>query len=772
MRARWKGVWMNKAITDGLLLMPPEFATGLDVWSSEDGTPGSATYNGASNAALVTADQDFGGALELAKTAATQKLRYMGQTPFLPGMYLRVTARVKAISGNLPDVRIAAWAGTGNETHVTGLVETGPATTLTAYGQVETITAIIGSGLRGGVDMVWGIAPLFAHVGLDLTGPNGGVVRIDDLVVEDVTEVFLRDMMDWVDVRDYGAIGDGVTDDRAAFAAADLAANGRSVLVSTGTYLLGDHVTFASDVRFEGTVAMAPGKRLSLTRNFDLAAYIDAFGNELEGFRQAIAVLFNYSDHDSLDMKGRRIEIDQPIDVQAVVADKTTFSSRRVIRNGQITALSSANWDTEVFTSQASYSTTSPLQMTGVADIANIPVGSLIQGLGVGREVYVRDKNVGAGSLTLSQPLFDAAGTQVYTFTRFKYMLDFSGFASLSRFVLSDVDFQCQGNASAIMLAPEGLIFHIRDCFFTAPRDRGITSTGGGCQGMLIDRCQFLSNEQALRSQDRTTIAVNVNANDTKIRDNRVVRFANFGIWSGAGHMFIGNHFFQGDAETNGVRQAGIVLTSTNVKTTITANYVDNCSIEWTNEHDESPNHNNELSFGGLTISDNIFTVNDVASFFRFLVIKPVGTGHFIQGLNLSGNVFKSLNGNIDRIDHADTTYATLDFGRTRNMIVQGNAFNGVGQFISNPVMLQFDENSPASTWVCSFAGYLPFGGRARNMAAMTTEGEVLNGSGARVSTLPFAKVEQGANKDEIHLVWPEAATGRVQVTALMDNPF
>ena len=30
---------MNKAISDGVLLMLPAFAIGLDVWSSGDGTP-------------------------------------------------------------------------------------------------------------------------------------------------------------------------------------------------------------------------------------------------------------------------------------------------------------------------------------------------------------------------------------------------------------------------------------------------------------------------------------------------------------------------------------------------------------------------------------------------------------------------------------------------------------------------------------------------------------------------------------------------------------
>lgn len=59
---------MNKTITDGLILMPPPFSGGLDVWSSEDGTPGSETYQCASNAAFISADRDFGGCLEMLKT--------------------------------------------------------------------------------------------------------------------------------------------------------------------------------------------------------------------------------------------------------------------------------------------------------------------------------------------------------------------------------------------------------------------------------------------------------------------------------------------------------------------------------------------------------------------------------------------------------------------------------------------------------------------------------------------------------------------------------
>ena len=183
-------------------LMPSPFVDGLDQWSSENGTSGSATYNGAANAAFVPSDQDFGGCLELLKTESTQKLRWTGQTPILPGTYLRVTAKVKAMSGTFPSVRVAGYAMDGSNNHVAGLDETAPSVALDTYGEVVTVTGIVAAGNRDGVDMIWGAAPEYGHFGIDLIGPSGGIVRVDDIEIEDVTGTFLRDILDVVDVRD------------------------------------------------------------------------------------------------------------------------------------------------------------------------------------------------------------------------------------------------------------------------------------------------------------------------------------------------------------------------------------------------------------------------------------------------------------------------------------------------------------------------------------------------------------------------------------------
>ncbi len=761
---------MNKAITDGLVLMPPAFAAGLNLWSREDGLAGQGTWAAQPNAAFVPADQDFAGCLEMQKTLAVQKLRCFQRIPFLPGMYLRVTARVKCLSGNFPSVRIAGFAEAANGTNVASAVQVGPSVTLTQYGTVVTVQAIVGSGNRGGVDMVWGTAPAYGHFGIDLTGATGGVVRIDDIVVEDVSGIFLTDMLAAVDVRDFGAKGDGTTDDTAAFAAADAAANGRTVLVSAGSYAIAGNLTINNPVRFQGRLVMPAASRLICTQNYDLDTYSAAFGSELAGFRKALQALFYFSDHVALDLSGRRIELSEPIDV-AAIAGLTSFNQRRVLMNGQVTPDNGAVWATTTVTSVATYATAAPLRLSGVANVANIPVGARISGTGVGREVYVRGKNVSAGTVDLSEPLFAAAGTRTFTFERYKYLLDFSGFENLARFEIREVEFNCNGTCSGLMLSKVGLTNRIENAVFNRPKDRGITSIGSGCQGLMVDTCQFLSNEQAMPAQNRTTIAMNVNANDTKVRDNRVVRFGTFAVVAGTGHLFLGNHFFQGDDQTDGTRKAGVVFTSTNVKTVFSGNYVDNCFIEWSNEHDAEPALVSGFSFGGLTMSNNIFMAIDVAAFFRWLVITPRGAGHYINGLAVTNNAFRTVNGFIDRVDTVDSSFASLDTGKFRNIVFDGNTYNGVTQITVSPLVVEHVQATASDTWVVEGGGFFPFTGRARNVTGIVAEGAVTNASNVAQFVLPYTLVEQGVAKTAVNLKWPTAVKGKVNVTMRCDVP-
>jgi len=483
-----------------------------------------------------------------------------------------------------------------------------------------------------------------------------------------------------------------------------------------------------------------------------------------------LQALFYFTDHVTLDLSGRRVDMSKPIDV-AAVAGLSSFTNRRVIRNGSLNAVAGPDWATTDTISVATYAVNNPKFLTGVANVANIEIGSLVIGTGVGREVYVKSKNVGAGTVELSQSLYGAAGTRSYTFRRFRYMLDFNGFDGLSKFEIEDVEFNCLGLCSGVMLPNSGSNTRVISCTFNQPQARALTSSGTGCQGLVVDMCQFLSNEASLPAVDRTTIAMNIQANDTKIRDNRVVRFAHFAVVNGTGHLIHANHFFQGDEVVAGVRRAGLIFTQTNISTIVSANYVDNCFIEWNNEHDATPEFENELSFGGLNIVGNIFIAIDTSSAFRWVVVKPYGPGHFLNGFSLTGNSFRVFNTIVDRVEMLDTTFATLDFTRSRNVRVEGNAFNQVGQQIMNPVVVTHTQNTAADTWNVSAGDYIPFGGRIRMMESVSAQGAITTAANATRYVFPHALVGTGVGGNEVQLKWGEAVKGSAIVSMRMDIP-
>ena len=751
-------------------LTPAPYSEGLAAYSNGDGTQGSPSYATSGNGTFVPADQDFGGAIEIVKTDSTQRLRYKGETPIEPGCYIQIKVRLKAISGNLPSVRIAAYAAQSNGNAVGGVTTVGAAVPLTAYGSVVEVSAIVGIGNRDGVDMVWGPTADYGHFGIDLLGQNGGVVRVDDIEITDASALFLGDIVSTVDVRDFGAIGDGSTDDTSAFEAANSAADGRTVLVPEGTFRLNGNVTFDTPVKFVGTVTMPTAAILLLRRNFDYANYMEAFENEELAFRKAFQALLNNSDHESLDLCGRKIALTEPVDLQAAVPNRTRYETRRAIHNGQLIALTGGDWDTTSLTERATYSPSNPRVLTNVANIANIPIGSKVSGAGVGREIYVRGKNVAANELTLNAPLYDAAGTQNFQFERFKYMLDFSGFDVLAKFVLHNIEFQCQELCSGIMLADAGTIFTVRDCFITTPKDRGISSMGGGCQGMFIERCQFLSAENDLPVSQRKSIALNVNANDVKLRNSRSERFRHFAVMAGQNHIITGNHFFQGDTVAGGIRSAGVVLMEAYSSVVFTNNYVDNAFVEWTNERDPSPAFSSGFSFSALDITSNVFLSGNVATSFSFLVVTPYGAGHFINGLNVSGNRFRSINGFVERAERVDTSFSDLNYTRMRNVRFEGNSFHGISNPVANPHLIEVQNNTNQQTWVVETGDGLPFSARSLSVDAVVVRGGVRNASNALNYDNPFVRAQQGSTADQVHVIWSEPVRGKIAVTARMDN--
>jgi len=516
---------------------------------------------------------------------------------------------------------------------------------------------------------------------------------------------------------------------------------------------------------------MPTGAILSLTRDFDLPKYIDAFGgDEALALKKALQSLMNNADHESLDMGGRRVSLTEPVDLRAAVPNRPTYAQRRVLRNGQLRAETSTAWTPQVVTSQATYAAANQWRLTDVANIANIPVGALVEGAGVGREIYVKSVNVGAQEITLSQPLSDAGGTQQYTFTRFRYMLDLSGFDRLDKFEIDDVEFQCSETASGVMLPPSGTVNVIRNCVFNRPGHRGVSSIGEGCQGLLVDHNQFISWEGGVLTQDRVTVAINTNANDVKLRNNRASQFRHFAVVSGAHGIISGNHFFQGDPASSGLRSAGVVLCLRACNTQITGNYVDNCFIEWTNGPAPDPAFTGGFGFAGLQITNTVMLCSNVPPWFGFIIVKPYGSGHFVNGMNVSGNTFRAVGVTINRAERVDSSFAPLDFSRMRDVHFSGNTYHNVDFGAANPLLVRHSQEGHAQVWQVVTEDRLPFNAFAMEVESLALRSRPRDTNNVSRHHMPYTQAREGGGQNEVQVIWPEAMRGDVTMTVRMDR--
>ena len=70
------------------------------------------------------------------------------------------------------------------------------------------------------------------------------------------------------------------------------------------------------------------------------------------------------------------------------------------------------------------------------------------------------------------------------------------------------------------------------------------------------------------------------------------------------------------------------------------------------------------------------------------LILGVTGAGHSIAGLVVSGNVFRAMLGNIDRIESVNTSFASFEEVNYRHLVFEGYAFNGVTQITASPLTM------------------------------------------------------------------------------------
>ncbi len=755
---------MTADLIYGQSILPKKFREGLKYWRSSLLNVSAQHIDRQSNYQLVETIGDDYGCLKFKKNESTQQLVYDNKIPIKIGQYLEIKATLKLKSGSAPDVRVVATPMSGSSTIITGMPTQGPKVTVPNAGSCE-VSAIVGSGNRDGVDMAWGLDFESMFFGLEFSGPNGGEIYIQDIEIIDATGHFLSTNSDWVDIRDFGAIGNGKHDCHEAFVRADAEADGRAIFIPKGSYFVGSTLTLKSPIRAYGRMTCDEDTPIMLSDCYNLETYMNVFKELGFSFRKALQALYRFKEHFALDLCGRTIPLHEPVDVGAI-AGIPKYTKTHTIHNGQFSVRGTDAWKTKIVKASASYSSSKRRELSNVDKIEQIEVGSLIQGAGIGREVYVVSVDVAGKKITTSSDLRQPASRQSYQFSRFRFMLDFSGLNKVWRMELRDLDFDCHALASSIMLPHIGISNRIIGCWFRQPKDRAICSHHEGCFCVTIRGCYFNSCEEGLSAKDRQSIAISLRRNDGKIIDCLASFFLHFCFLDQSGYIITGNHFYQGNFTKTPDRTAGIVICYKNGNSCIVGNYVDNAHIEISNEQEYYYKNWNKSLFGGVTITGNYFCALNVDKNYHWIVLRPYGNGHHIDGLEVCDNTFYTdVDQSIDRVEAVYNSNGSFNFDKTRNLRFDNNGYNGIVNETHSPVLREVKKGSATSTWTQSFSDVLPFGAKVLRVESVVPMSDLSR------REVPLAAVKKGSRDQGIELSFASATKGSLMVKVGADLP-
>lgn len=442
---------MNKLIAQDVGLTLPGRLNWLE--ASTDWDAGANT--GA--VGVSSADSDFDECLELIVGRAPLKLRYGGGAHFQTGRRVRVSVRAKVMTGFVSRLEIAAWPASAAAKRPPDVLASAPLRSADQHGGVSEISAIY---LLSEEEAVSGRGRAYDQFGLSIFGALPGArIRIGPLRIDHVPSAPQPLRTERPDPCCRSAKDDVVFDNHPSVQIGGAATDGRPVSVTKGD-------CFARPpLHSPGSVPQARDGRLNLRSVLKYSDYLSVIKNDALALEKGLQTLLDVDDHLVLDLEGREISLFKPLEVRSSGAGGIGVSTPRLIRNGRIIARETGNWPTVTVTSPANYSIGDRL-LTNVRNAESILYGMVVEGVGVGEDVYVKNVDAARREVTLSRPLNGVAPAQVYTFRRFPYALDFNAVTFTSAVELADITFSCSGVAGGVMPPAAGHALKLRGCRF------------------------------------------------------------------------------------------------------------------------------------------------------------------------------------------------------------------------------------------------------------------------------------------------------------------
>jgi hypothetical protein len=176
-----------------------------------------------------------------------------------------------------------------------------------------------------------------------------------------------------------------------------------------------------------------------------------------------------------------------------------------------------------------------------------------------------------------------------------------------------------------------------------------------------------------------------------------------------------------------------------------------------------------EFSFHGLTVNANMFFATNATPFMKFILIKPYGPDHYINGLTVADNLFKETNGPaLEAVEGVDASIAPLDLTRANDLLFAGNTFHGVTKRTENPVTAARRKTAPRRSGTSIFR-CAALRVRGRHRVSALADGVIETQPRCRSSPCrtrwPGRALRAG---DQLH--WPEPVRGAVHLTARCDT--
>ena len=136
----------------------------------------------------------------------------------------------------------------------------------------------------------------------------------------------------------------------------------------------------------------------------------------------------------------------------------------------------------------------------------------------------------------------------------------------------------------------------------------------------------------------------------------------------------------------------------------------------------------------------------------------------------MTDNLFKKTNGaQLLAVEGVDTTYATLDLGRTSDLLFTGNTYHGIVKRTENPVTVRHVEGTASSTWNVDLSDVAPFGSEVRGGVSFLAEGPLKSSSNVTIYVTRYAEPGQGAGGRTLQMKWQQPVRGTAQITARFD---